>query len=141
MKVELRGHHLMQLAILPDEYEIERRSEYGDPYSRNFRKVVSTLLQNPSAQIEVTDTFDDLCKGCPYMNGTNCKHPTHPSTDAKIGVYDRKSSILFGLNPGDVLTSRELLERLGEKEVVSLRLEDYLEGNEPIENYIGRFGE
>jgi hypothetical protein len=95
--IKFRGHHLICLHFFK-----------GEGYSEEFVQNLSDLITRANANetIIVTQGADDVCKACPYLEESSCKHK--PDSEEQIRKLDDSALRLLGLNPGQIVIWHEI---------------------------------
>lgn len=101
MSVRLRGHHLLCLLGF-------RGMGYSEEFARNMSKVYEKLRRTPETSILIVEGADDLCVKFPCDQEYHCD-------DAAVHQHDRQVIHHLGVQPGDQVTWKELLERVREQ--------------------------
>ena len=96
----LRAHHGLCLRFFQGK-------GYSGEFVKNMAEKKTVLKQNPLVQL--TDQEDEICRACPNNRSGQCL------SAEKAARYDREVLTRCGLTPGQVLTYRELEERVLEK--------------------------
>jgi hypothetical protein len=87
--VFLRGHHLICLHFYR-----------GQGYQRDFVENLERVLKHAESEgVTVTEGPDDVCRACPYLEGSFCSYSE--TSEEEIREMDRKALGLLSLSPGD----------------------------------------
>ncbi len=70
-RIKIRAHHLCIYALVGGD-EMNRaytRGVSGQQMYEHQKRLSEQLTQNPDLEIEITDTYDEICSACPRMPG------------------------------------------------------------------------
>ena len=107
--IPLRAHHGLCLHFFQGK-------GYSGAFVENIAQKKAMLERNPL--VRLTDQADEICRACPNNLSGQCE------SAEKVQRYDREVLSRCGLTPGDVLSYRELTERVQETILLPDRREE-----------------
>lgn len=102
--MKLRGHHL--LCILGF-----RGRGYSAQHVANMAALVQQLRSLPLLAVQVTDSPDDICFRCPYLEKGVCAQKGAGS-ELRVASRDQRLLLRLGLLPGACLPWSEIQRRI-----------------------------
>jgi hypothetical protein len=105
--ITIRGHTLLCLQGF-------RGKGYSPDFVENLIEINNALVDNEDLSVRAVAMPDDVCLVCPNlkMNGCNLKGPGFESS---MLSQDRRVLSLLNIREGEILSWREITERIGKK--------------------------
>ena len=100
--MRVRGHHLCCSVCFLGSGKVEARDYFG--IDNAIPELVRRILADPAAEIELTDTFDDVCGVCPLRSDAGCGRGQDPEgirrQNEKLAGWDLRIFEALGVEPG-----------------------------------------
>ena len=84
---KLRPHHVLCIGFY-------KGKGYSESFVKKMDSITASLAQNPSQNVRITASDDDLCAACPHFDGKLC------ASIKKVSRYDAAVMRLCGLEEG-----------------------------------------
>ena len=116
--IRIKPHHFID--IITSLGTGQRRFE-PHPYGHAVHTVAAAIIENPDVMLEMEFGADDICAPCRHNIDGQCDdtidtsyRPAAPSSKGEWNLLiDKRWSSRLDLAPGDRLTARQFVERLG----------------------------
>ena len=102
----IRGHTLLCLQGFQGK-------GYDDKFIANMKKIHETLFNDPTTEVEIVASPDDICSHCPYLIDNGCTLKGHESGK---DVIEKDNSVIefLGFKPSGRHKWEEILQRISE---------------------------
>ncbi|WP_339060294.1 DUF1284 domain-containing protein [Tepidibacillus marianensis] len=110
--ITLRGHHLLCIHGF-------RGMGYSESFVEEMKKIVTVFrddLTNPSLEVKIANSLDNVCQGCPNNGKTRClADDKSENADHHVSQMDQRVMRKLEIQPGRIYTKQELLIKTQEK--------------------------
>ena len=116
--MKVRGHHLCCSVCFLGSGKETAREYFG--IDNAIPELAKKTMEAPETEIELTDTFDDVCTICPIKVDAGCGRggPTEDGIreqSEKLSAWDRRIFELLGVSAGEGTTFARVYRRLAER--------------------------
>lgn len=74
---KLRPHHILCIGFYQGK-------GYSEGFVNKMDEITSSLAKNPSQNVQITASADNLCAACPHFDGKICSSQKAPAYDAAV---------------------------------------------------------